>query len=67
MLFPDINTLFTVDLNRYFGTHGGTDGTTVALFCIINTHRPVSLRVIFFRLGDMTFGTKMNAEEALLA
>jgi hypothetical protein len=67
MLFPDINTLFTVNLNGYIRAHRGADAATRALGSFVDGHRPIALNVIFLGGYNVIFGTEMNAQMAFLA
>ncbi len=59
--------LFAVNLNSYIRTHRGADRAAGAFNFFINAYRPVTLGIVLFGRHNMTFGAKMNTEQALLA
>jgi hypothetical protein len=67
MLFPDINTLFTVNLDGDFRAHNGTKCTAGAFFSLISAYGMVAAGIIFFRRYDATLLTGINAKMTFLA
>jgi hypothetical protein len=65
--FPDISTLFTVNLDSYLRTHGSAYAATGAFLFFICTDRMVTIEIVFFSGNNMTFWTKMDAKKAFLA
>jgi hypothetical protein len=59
--------LFAVNFNSYIRTHCGANRAAVAFNFFINAYRPVTLGIVFFGWHNVTFGTKMNAEQAFFA
>jgi hypothetical protein len=68
ILFPCINTLFTVNLDGDVRTGDGAQGATVTVArFVLETDRPVSPGVVFMGRGDQAFLAGLDAEEAFLA
>ena len=67
ILFPDINTLFTVNLDCHIRTHRRADRAAVAFLFFIDGHGTVSLGVELRGGHDMTLGAEMDAQVAFLA
>jgi hypothetical protein len=63
-LFPDINTLFTIDLYSHFRAHRCADSATVALLFFVYADRTIALGIIFRCWHNMTFRAKMNTQKA---
>ena len=66
MLFPDINTLFTVDLDSYFRAHDGTQRTAGAFLSLISAYGMVAAGVIFCSGHNAAFWAGINAKMAFL-
>ncbi len=60
-LFPFINNLVTVDLDRYLGTDHRTDGATRAATVFVETCRSVAGGIQFVRERNHTLRTKRHA------
>jgi hypothetical protein len=67
MLFPDINTLFTIDLDSYFRAHGGTQHTAGAFLSFGSRNGMVAAGVEFFCGNNAAFRAGINAKVAFLA
>jgi hypothetical protein len=59
--------LFAVNFNSYIRTHYGANRAAVAFIFFINAYRPVTLGIVLFGWHNVTFGAKMNAEQAFFA
>jgi hypothetical protein len=66
-LFPDINTLFTIDLDSHFRAHDGTKCTSGAFLSGGYGYRMVAAGVIFFCGNNTALGAGINAKVAFLA
>jgi len=67
MKFPDIRTLFTINLDSYLGANSSAYGATSAFLFFIRADRMVTIEIVFFCGNNMAFGTKMNTKQAFFA
>jgi len=66
-LFPDIKTLFTVNLDGYFRAHDGTQGAAGAFLALFGADGMIAAGVVFLRRGNAAFRAGVDAKMALLA
>jgi hypothetical protein len=66
-LFPDINTLFTVNLDRDFRAHNCAKCAAGAFLSLISGNRMVAAGIIIFGRYDTTLLAGVNAKMAFLA
>ena len=64
--FPDISTLFTINLDSYLRAHSGAYAATGAFFFFICADRMITIKIIFFSGNNVSLGTKMYAKKAFL-
>jgi len=67
MKFPDIRTLFTVNLDSYLRTYSSAYAATGAFMFFICADRVVTIEIIFFRRNNMAFRTEMNTKQTFFA